>query len=598
MDLLRSPVGRALAVGLAVWAVAGESRAADPGPSEAGEGQAREAPTAETAATLESRLLDQLAGGTLTDELIALFPKYALARARERFVPDVAPEDFWFWLEHHRQRDIREGLLVMLHPDYDPHLMKCLVRLKRRFDRDVDSYPQLSLALTAVYGRAGEGDVRDPELADVTEGLDEPSLEESFAYYLKHESAMRLSLKERPWPILAYVVNNDASITERLWALDRYRKMRPHEWCLMAGNVHHDKRRSKIKDREYTLQNIYVCGGSYHDQAYFGSRVLKSFGIPGIISKPDRHWSQCHAVIYVGPARKGTDLLYDRKVCTRCYTAFCPLRRCDVNDADIRLLVAAMACSYEKYLDARIACHLYEMLPPDRRAQAIGLLEGALKRNSCCKRAWDLLVEATVEGLLQPDERQRVFDLLLQAYALHPGLSFDVLTRVFHGLAESSRAESAWEIDVNLFAAQRAVDLYAKLDHAKLVTEMRYELGQYLEFLDRPEGAMKLYMAAAKHIAEYVDPDHWLLKTVDAALALMGDEKYLRVRIHFLADMVQEVPMYAYYWDKESDRKCRAYKHVVKAYIEALREAGLAAEAMKWETSLQQKVAKPKPIRP
>ncbi|KPJ57601.1 MAG: hypothetical protein AMS16_01265 [Planctomycetes bacterium DG_58] len=535
---------------------------------------------------LKQQLLATAAAGKLTDDLIDLFKTYALARAKQKLAKDV-PADFWTWVE--AKPTIREGLLVALHPEYSPHVVKSLEALREKFGEKVDTHPHLALAFAVVFGRAGDASPWAAALGYLRKDRKAPTMEQSFRYYLKYEKSMKFSLTQTPWPLLAYVADNETPLPERLWVLNTFRRAGkgvyykvPYDWDLLKGNP-------DIGNRPRTLANIRKYGGVCVDRAYFASRVYKSLGVPSMsVSGAGRRGG--HAwVAWVIPGEKSYEL-YDegRFDMDRYYTGttWDPLSRKNVLDRDVQLLSAALSTSYKRYLNACIGCHVYEMLEGDKRKGKTGLLKDSVEMNPFVARPWRLLADACVEGIATKEEGEKLFDSIFKALAPYPDLTFEVLAKVLSPRLQVEGEPDKEEIDSNSRVLNRAFQLYEKAKRPDLAVKLCLLQGSYFEAVDRKMSALKLYATASEKYAR----EHYGFREVfDRVLVMLSGQKNLKRRLAFCEVMIKEVPKQRSAFDKKLNQLNPSYVYVVRAYIRALYAAGKDSLAERWEKKIEPK---------
>jgi len=544
--------------------VAGEALAAAP----PGKPSALEPP--KTAKELEQVLLEKAGAGTLTDEVLALFKQYADTRARERFVPATVPEDFWAWVASDKL--VHDALLVELYPKYEPGIPAALKALRDRFGKDFDSHKHLALAFALVYGRAPKK----------KEGDAAPSCEESFDWYLKHEPQMKVSLQTTPWLLLAFVADNKVSIAERQWALENYGAARvfgeiyydvPYDMSKATGT-------GRIAGHPYTLPNIRSYGGVCSDRAYFAAHVLKSLGVPSMSDVGEGQRGGHAWLAWVGRQGQSVDLLFSGRFDYDKYyrgLVQCPLARKQILDREVQLLTAAISGSYDGLLDARFACHLYDMCPADSRKSAVGLLNGAIRRNPYCPGIWRRIADAVVAGILTQEEGEKYFELMFKAYAQYPDLTFEVLEKVLQPRFAAGPQTPQEEITKNLNLLESAFQIYEKCWRPDLSVKLRGLQGAYLEAVGQKDKALKLYVLASER---YVAHHYGFVDLFDRALALMDDRL---MRLKYLQMVAEKVPEYQSDFNRQTGDQNPVFVHVVKAYAKALRAAGNEAEAAQWE---------------
>ena len=100
-----------------------------------------------------------------------------------------------------------------------------------------------------------------------------------------------LPLDKIPWPLLLFLVDAEAPVSEREWALQKYggknkadfpEPARLFELPPLDLKYFTQKDRAIVKEG-YTLQNILRVGGACQEHSYFTIEVLKAFGIPAMM---------------------------------------------------------------------------------------------------------------------------------------------------------------------------------------------------------------------------------------------------------------------------------------------------------------------------
>ena len=228
---------------------------------------------AELIAMLAAEKPDLLAGQRLlyAHDVCRLFP------AIKAGVP--SPDDHLFtqWLLQH------PGLVRMLGAAVRPEddaagVFRVLYLLKKKGPLRKPAFENLMVALAIVYDK----EVKEADL----EG-DGGKVMELFRYYVKNAAKFRDNPKSVPYFMLKYVVDGKVPTEERDWALKRHGGSAT-VWQLY-GNVPYDhelfkegesKKRDRLNEEGYTLENIKKYGGLCGDQAYFATQVCKSIGMP------------------------------------------------------------------------------------------------------------------------------------------------------------------------------------------------------------------------------------------------------------------------------------------------------------------------------
>jgi hypothetical protein len=541
-----------------------------------------------TTEELKQRVIELAVAGKLTDELVTAFREYSLRLAKDKLSADV-PRDFWTWLAANRA--MHDGLLAALHPSYDVNIVKRLQELREKFGKEVDTHTQLALAFAVVFGRAGgHPPWGSPAQGYLRNDRTPPTMEESFAYYLKYEKVMKYSLRNVPWLLLAYIADNETPIAERLWALNTYAKSGDarlrniyndvrYDWGKIAGNP-------RIGDRPRNLPNIREFGGVCAERAYYSSRIFKSFGIPSMYTWGVGRDASHAWVTWIKQDGKYYDLDdTGRYSWDNYYTGYtyCPLLRKQVLDRDVQLLAVAVGHSYDEYLNALIACHAYEMLDADKQKDGTKLLKNANERNPFCERTWHLLAQACVDGVLTHGEGEELFNTIAKALTPCPDLTCDVLEKILAARLQTGDKTNEEEIKQNLAILDRAFLLYGQVKRPDLAVRLCMTRGSYLESLKRNQEAFRVYVMASE---KYAKEHYGVRDTFDATMRLMDGPENLQRRLAFCEGMVKLVPRQRSGFQREANMLNPPYVHVVRAYIRTLQAAGRDDLARQWEASL------------
>jgi len=541
-----------------------------------------------TAEDLQKRLLATPEDAKLTDQLIVLFKQFALARAKEELDEEL-PESFWTWLAE--QPTIRDALLVELHPEYKPGIPKCLEALRKEFGAEVTERPHLALAFAAVFGRARGGRAWGPQSHYLRRDRKAPTMEASFRYYLKNEKVMRFSLKKTPWPLLAYLADNETPIRERVWALKNYATCNDSRLARVYNDLRYDwdklVGKPRIGDRPRTLANLKKYGGVCIERAYFASRVYKSMGIPAMCVTGQGRRGGHAWVAWISRKNKSYCMnsqgrfFYDKYYVGN---AWYPPTRGRMLDREVELIAAAVGRSYDEYLNTRIGCHLYRMFNDEEpRKDRTRLLKDAAERNPFVADPWRLLAQARVDDVISQTEGEKLFDIIFRALGAYPDLTYEVLEKVLTPRLDIEGDEDADEITRNLKILSRAFAAYNDAKRPDLAVKLCLLKGSYLEAIDRKKSALKLYVMASDNYAK----EHYGFRDVfDRALLLMAGRKDLRRRLKFCDMMVKKVPRQRGDVDKKRKQFNPAYVYVVRAYIRALEEAGKDRAARHWEEKI------------
>ena len=549
-----------------------------------------------SADALHRQLLEAAAEGNLSDDLLDLFRDVTAARVREQYVPDRIPDTLWTWIVGHPV--FRDAVVLGLYPenDRDLRILERLAALRQEFPDEVDTYPHLAMAFAMVYGTAGTKPVRERRLGWVAEGRTIPSMAESFGDYVKHASTATMPLTRTPWPLLVLVADNDLPLAEREWVRGEYGSKITRSVAQIYYDLEYDndKRRgnAKIGDRPHTMANLLSFGGVCADRAYFASRVAKTFGIPAMYDVGAGERGGHAWLAYVGHGRRNVDLAFSGRFDYDRYytgTVYHPTYADVVLDRDVQLDVAAMAHSYQGYLEAVAACRIYSMIEEGRRGEVTGLLEGAVKRNPYCAVPWRLVAVEVAEGRIARTLGERMYQSMLRQFAEYPDLTFQVLARILKPrLAEAADADQR-EVSDNLGILGKAHAVYAKANRPDLAVKLRCLQGEYLEAAGRTQDAMKLYVAASE---QYLAEHFGFVELFDRACRLMKASGQDRIMLKYMGRVASAVPAFKTSENQEFREVNPTYQRVVKTYAGALRAAGRTTEADQELEQLQQTIGK------
>jgi hypothetical protein len=527
--------------------------------------------------------------GKLTDALIGEFKDFAAAMAREKLKAAGVSEEFWNWLSAHK--DLRDPLVVILFPKFDPEVFKCLAALRAKYGDQVKTYNHLALAMAMVYGRAGDRGLRAPDVRFTNKGREVPSIEDSFNWYLKNERAMKMPLKTTPWPILLYVADNDLPLDERAWALQRYGNTPAGAFGKIYYDVsYNDSLINATKDETvWTLSTILAKGGVCMHRAYYASRILKSFGVPSVYDRGEGERGGHAWTAWVGREKDSVGLLFaGRFDYDRYYTGlmYDPLLRGDALDRDLELRAVAIARSYPGWLDAAAAFYIAQLIQEENCTKALNLLEGAVQRNPYCDMPWRLVAIWCAEGAVSQELGEKMYDSMQKSFAAYPDLTFEVLSKILEPRMKRGAKPPDAEVAKNLQLLEKAFAMYEAAKRPDLAVRLRGFQGQYLEAVGRRDDALKGYVLASE---KYANQHYGFVALFDRAVKIMQEDKKQDMMLKYVAMMAARVPEYQDDFNRKYDLKNSAWVHVAKAYVGALRAAGRTAEADAWEARLPKK---------
>ena len=363
----------------------------------------------------------------LDTHLIYGFLQYAEACARSRSDPDLVPVSFWRWLDV--SPEIRKGLLVGLHPHYNPKVLTCLQRLRARFGKQVAAFRHLALAFAFAWS-AGDG--ADPkryreEETWIRGRSPVPSMEDSFGHYIRNAERMKAPLKKIPWPLLAAVSMNSVPIEEREWILQRYSEVPVEDlgarFAALPGVD------SQLRTLPLTVPNLANHGCGFTVKTQHALCVARSLGLPAFYSRSGDHCWPCW-IVRTGNAYR-VHRVGDRG--NPCGMVPDPIGGRQLKEADFALLASAVEHSYDGYLAAELAANVYEMFLSKREDKLDGvvpILEEAIERNPYSSRCWLHLADASARGLLGSDRTRRLHETCTRTLNAHVDLMCDVLRRM------------------------------------------------------------------------------------------------------------------------------------------------------------------------
>jgi len=533
-------------------------------------------PADETPESLRAKVLALARQAKLTDEVIELFKQYSLALAKERLAKAVAA-DFWPWLA--QSKEMQEGLVLGLYPGYDSKVVAQLDTLRKRFGAGVDSHPALALAFAFDWAhKRADGMCCGSLPAHLRKDRKFTTMEESFAYYLKFENAMKYSLKSTPWQLLVHVADNEVPIWERLWVLsmygefgfNRFRGMYykpPYDFDMLRGQP-------KMGSLPWTLANIEKIGGVCVERAYFASRVFKCLGVPSFMDSGEGARGGHAWVAYAAPHLGRLELLYAGRFDFDKYyvgTTFCPCSAKELLDRETELLVAACSHSPRGYNDACVACHIYGLFPKEERVKTVGLLEQAIERNPYCALVWRSIATACVDGTLEAEKGEKLYDLMLAGFQDYPDLTFEVLCTILGPRLKAEAAVPDPVVSGNMNVLEKAFQLYEKAQRPDLGAKLCSVKGKYLEDLGRKDDALLFYMRTSE---AYASEHYGFVALFKRALALLEGPENQSKRLKYIDIIAAKVPEYQTAWNRRYHERNPSFVYVLQVCVKELRNCG------------------------
>ena len=227
----------------------------------------------------------------------ARLTRFETARELARYFGGIprlsdADRDALAWLA---ERPTLAATLLMAATDADrpERVLAVLDRLRIDHGERLTLYPDLAAALCVVWD---DPPTRDADALDRASGL--------FHYYsrLSERGGARFDLREMPWPLLVYVVDNPLGEADIAYALRRY------GGSAGGGSVYLDvplKNRpgaTPFGESERSLRALAAGGGAAADRAFYAAAVAKSLGQPAACAAGGAGGSRAWAVTLDPPA--------------------------------------------------------------------------------------------------------------------------------------------------------------------------------------------------------------------------------------------------------------------------------------------------------
>jgi hypothetical protein len=247
---------------------------------------------------------------------------------------------------------------------------------------------------------------------------------------------------------------------------------------------------------------------------------------------------------------------------------FCPLADRVVRESEVRLTAAAVTASYRAYLEALIACQVYDLAAPEQRPAMAAVLKVATERSPYCAGPWRRLAKICAEAVLTEAEGEKLCDDAVARLVTVPDLTFEVIEQVMAGRFVSPAGKTPQGVQKNLAVLERAFQLFEQAKRPDLSAKVRGLHGQYLEALGRPEDAVKVYVAAAQ---QYADKHYGFISLVERVIELKKGPEHRNWRIAFLKAMLPKVPEYQSDWARMARYQNVAFVRLL-SLIEAERQ--------------------------
>ena len=346
---------------------------------------------------------------------------------------------------------------------------------------------------------------------------------ERFRYYTDHAGEFRTNPKSIPYFMLKYVVDNDLTVEEREWALERhgrstkvrqlYRSV-PYDSVLLRDGE--SKNRDKLEERGYTLKNIKKYGGLCGDQSYFATRICKSLGIPSAgFGGSDSKTGTAHA--WASAARKTTDgwkwTDAGRYGGTASYIkgeAKDPQTGKTISDRDCWLQTQFSRVDVGRRLQARFCLVSARLLEKEENnKQAAAYLKLAVQVNPYDVDAWTMIARFCSERKLKTTAIWSFYEQMVERFKEYPQFTKAILEQLRELIPERETKHHLKLYDMTWEVYQRR--------HPNIAAEVLAEKGDYLMTRSQPKAAFKVYVDALMRYRKNA-PIMWvLLKRVEEA---------------------------------------------------------------------------------
>jgi hypothetical protein len=338
------------------------------------------------------------------------------------------------------EEDVAQVFVTAIDPLYDDvsGAAKVFDALRAADAKLLEKYVHLATALAVVYDAADAvATSRYHALWAVTQEqfYPLPECSEVWDYFTdrKLKSRFGFAIDRLPWPILVHLVDNDVNDGDRLWSLSKYNG-RTTRVAKLYPSVPYDKeklgrRGTKLGDRPYTLPNLLKYGGVCVDQAHFSSRVAKCLGVPAMkVTGHGRYGGTGHAWTGFLVIRKGRPFLEftGRYFFDYYYTGdiFDPQTRTMTLDRFVAMMYDGASLSYPKYIQSRMLVRMAEGVRAEHPAEALELVQEALKLNYFNMWGWPLLMGFIEDGTLSKKDGLEWFNKMLKGLREHPDMTY------------------------------------------------------------------------------------------------------------------------------------------------------------------------------
>ena len=300
-------------------------------------------------------------------------------------------------------------------------------------------YVHLATALAVVHdqperlSRQTSWGVRDVEASQFPAPPDPADV---YAYYTRSARNRRFVFQpvNLPWAMLVHVVDNQTSAEDRLWAQQRYRNNLIIPALYRSVPYDNDKRNrepANLGDRDYSLPNLLEYGGVCVEQAYFASRVAKTFCVPAMTVSGESRFGGGHAWVgnLVTHGGQASLAFSGRYLFDHYYTGMVrdPQTGRTALERNVAMMFDGMSVSYESYLRSSVLLRIAASMRGGQPDASLALTEYALRNNPYLPAGWRLLMQHVSNETLSTDDALAWFNDMLDVLADHPDMTFECL---------------------------------------------------------------------------------------------------------------------------------------------------------------------------
>lgn len=365
--------------------------------------------------------------------------------------------------------------------DPPDRMLALLTKLHEDQGENLAAFPDLTTAFCVVWDKSSSRHRHDD--------VDLVHVVRLFRYYVNTRARLEFDLKDLPWQLSVYVIDNRGSEDDIGWALAHYAGRRligavyfdvPYDESAFYGGA--DK---QITSHPYTLPNLVHYGGVCVDQAYFASTVAKSIGVPACsVSGQGGDDGVPHAWVGYLHADRGRiawnfqegryeDMMFWTGEVTE------PQTRQRISEADVALLAELQGTTPAQRL-ASIA--LVRSADIAKQEQLPNLYTRAITLSPGNRAAWMGLADLGAQHKLSPAQEAAVGDVLARfALQKYPDFVYRVYRKLYSGREGMDQVTALGNL-ARLFP-----------NRPDLLADIRIDQGDLLRKLKKEEEAFAAY---------------------------------------------------------------------------------------------------------